>query len=87
MANTSSAKKAIRVALRRSVINLRRRRDYKEARRDVEKAIVSNNKKEIPELLKKAYKEIDKAVKLDVLHKNTGARYKSSLATKVKALA
>lgn len=87
MANTSSAKKAIRVAARRGVINLRRRRGYKEAKRDVEKAITNNKKTEISDLLKKAYKEIDKAVKLDVLHKNTGARYKSNLAKKVKALA
>ena len=39
MANTKSAKKAIRVSERKSVINLRNKRAYKEARKDVKKAI------------------------------------------------
>jgi len=86
MANTSSAKKAIRVAARRNIINLRTKRDYKEARKAVLKAVTKNDKKEAQELLPNAYKAIDKAQKRNVLHKNTAARYKSSLAATVSKL-
>ncbi len=86
MANTSSAKKAIRVTQRRSVINLRRKRDYKEARKEVLKAVAAGNKKEATSLLPSAQKAIDKALKTKVLHKNTAARYKSSLAHAVSSL-
>lgn len=86
MANTSSAKKALRVAERRSVINLRHRRALKEARKDVLKAVTAKDKTTAQSLMSKAYKEIDKAAKVGVIHKNTAARYKSRLAAKVKAL-
>lgn len=86
MANTSSAKKAIRVSERRTVINLRHRRDYKAARKAVIEAVEKGDKKLAESLLPKAYKEIDKAAKLRVLQKNTAARYKSGLAAKINAL-
>lgn len=86
MANTSSAKKALRVAGRRAVINLRHRRAMKEARKEVLKAITAKDKNTAQSLMPKAYKEIDKAAKTGVIHKNTAARYKSRLAAKVKAL-
>jgi len=86
MANTSSAKKAIRVAARKTVINLRHRRAYKDARKDVMQAVEAKKKDEATSLLPKAYKEIDKAAKTRVLHKNTAARYKSNLTQKVNAL-
>ncbi len=87
MANTSSAKKAIRVAARKTVINLRHKRSYKEARKAVLDAVVAKDKKEATSLLPKAYKEIDKAAKTKVIHKNTAARYKSGLTKRVNALA
>lgn len=86
MANTSSAKKAIRVTLRRTVINLRKKREYKEAKKAVLKAVAAKDKKEAQSLLPKAYKAIDKAQKTNVLHKNTAARYKSSLAHAVSSI-
>lgn len=87
MANTSSAKKAIRVAARKTVINLRHKRAYKDAKKGVLQAVESKNKKEALSLLPKAYKEIDKAAKTNIIHKNTAARYKSSLTKRVNALA
>lgn len=87
MANTSSAKKAIRVAARKTVINLRHKRSYKDARKSVLQAVEAKNKKEALELLPKAYKEIDKAAKTNIIHKNTAARYKSNLTKRVNALA
>ncbi|MEO6728299.1 MAG: 30S ribosomal protein S20 [Candidatus Dojkabacteria bacterium] len=87
MANTKSAKKAIRVSGRKAVINLRSRRDFKEATKDVKKAVVAKDKKEAAKLLPVAYKEIDKAAKRNVIHKNTAGRYKSNLSKAVAKLA
>jgi len=86
MANTSSAKKAIRVTQRRTIINLRKRRYYKDARKDVMKAIAKKDKDAAMTLMPKAQKSIDKAVKTRVLQKNTAARYKSQLVKLIKAL-
>lgn len=87
MANTKSAKKAIRVSGRKAVINLRSRRDYKEARKEVVKAITSKDKSEAQKLLPVAYREIDKAAKRNVIHKNTASRYKSNLSKAIAKLA
>ena len=86
MANTSSAKKAIRVSARKAVINVRVRRAFKEARKAVEKAVIAKDKKEAANLLPKAYQAIDKAAKGNVIHKNTAARYKSELVKRVKSI-
>ena len=83
MANTKSAKKAIRVSKRKNIINLRTRRKYKEARKVVAKAVTLKKVKEAKKLLPKAYKELDRAVKKNVLKKNTAARYKSRLAKSI----
>lgn len=86
MANTSSAKKAIRVSERKRIINLRVNRRYKEDRKAVLKAITNKDKASAESLLPVAYQSIDKAVKGKVIHKNTAARYKSQLARMIKSL-
>lgn len=86
MANTKSAKKAIRVSGRKAVINLRIRRAYKEATKEVSKLVLKKDKKEAEKALGVAYKQIDKAAKRNIIHKNTAARYKSSLASSIKQL-
>jgi len=86
MANTSSAKKAIRVSERKRIINLRVNRAYKEDRKAVMKSIASKDKATAEKLLPTAFKSIDKAVKGNVIHKNTAARYKSQLARMIKSL-
>ncbi len=86
MANTSSAKKAIRVTARKTVINIRTRRAFKEARKAVLKAVSEKDAKKAQSLLPAAYQAIDKAAKSNVLHKNTAARYKSSMVKAIKAL-
>lgn len=86
MANTKSAIKAIRVSGRKAKINLRKRNQMKDAKKAVKKAIASKDKKLATELLPKAYKEIDKAAKMNIIHKNTAARHKSGLTARVKAL-
>mgnify|MGYP005836353217 CR=1 FL=1 len=86
MANTSSAKKAIRVSERKRIINLRKNRQYKEDRKAVFKAITNKDKTSAEKLLPAAYQSIDKAVKGNVIHKNTAARYKAQLARMIKSL-
>jgi len=84
MANTKSAKKAVRSSIRKTTINLRIRRAYKAARKAVLEAVTKKDKKDAEALLPKAYKEIDKAAKKNIIHKNTAARYKSNLSSRIK---
>ena len=77
MANTSSAKKAIRSSERKRVINVRVKRSFREA---VKTASTSGSKED----LSKAFQAIDKAAKTNIIHKNTAARYKSTLSKKAK---
>ncbi len=86
MANTSSAKKKIRVDERKTKINKRRKDSYKSARKELKKAVESKNTKNVPNLLGKAYKAIDKAAKNNIIHKKTASRYKSSLGKLVATI-
>lgn len=76
MANTSSAKKAHRVALRRRVFNLRRIKAMRDSVKELHKSGDANT-------LPDAYQAIDKALKRGVIKKNTAARMKSRLAKRV----
>lgn len=86
MANTKSAQKAIRVTERKTIINLKRKKAYKDARKEVLKAVTANDKAGAEKLLPAAYKAIDKAAKNNTIHANAAARYKSRLTAKVNAL-
>jgi small subunit ribosomal protein S20 len=78
MANTSSAKKANRVELRRRVFNARRSKTMKDAVKD----LMKGGK---PEDLANTYQAIDKAMKRGIIKKNTAARMKSRVARRVAA--
>lgn len=80
MAITSSAKKAIRVAARRRVFNLRRKNAVDNVVKKIKRLVKENKNKEAEALLPMAYKTIDKAVKTKFFKKNTAARKKSRLA-------
>ena len=84
MANTSSAKKALRVSARKRVININVKSTFKAARKEVKDSLLKGDVKTAKSSLPKAYSEIDKAVKKGVIKKNTGARYKSRLSLAVK---
>lgn len=86
MANTSSAKKAIRVSERRRQRNARVRAAYKAARKVVTDAVAKGDAKAAKAGLDKAYSEIDTAAKKGVLHKNTASRYKSRMSAGIKAI-
>lgn len=68
-----SSKKALRGSRKKAGFNLRIRESYKLALKKARKNPSSVN-------LKKAFSLMDKAAKINVIHKNTAARLKSRLA-------
>lgn len=84
MANTSSAKKAIRVSGRKTKINARRKIKLKESIKSIQKAVVKSDLSDKNTLLTKAYKEIDKSAKRNIINKTKAARMKSNLAKKLR---
>lgn len=77
---TQSAKKALRVSLRRQVFNLRRKRALHDAVKKVEKLLAEKKFNEAAAALPAAYQAIDKAAKRGIIKKNTASRKKSRLA-------
>lgn len=86
MANTSSAKKAVRTAARRTNINQARRSRVKTFIRSVEEAVTRGDKKAAEAALKLAQPVIVRAGNRQVMHKNTASRKISRLAHRVKSL-
>lgn len=76
---TSSAKKALRVANKKKIFNIRRSNTMKGSLKSIKKLIVANKTKEAEEKLPEVYTAIDKASKTKLIKKNTGARYKSRI--------
>lgn len=87
MANTSSAKKALRVSARRKKVNSITKDNYRTAKKAVLKAVSNNKPTQAKKLLVKAYSALDTASKKKTLHKNTVSRYKSRLAIQVNKIA
>jgi small subunit ribosomal protein S20 len=86
MANTKSAKKATRVAQRRSIINKNRVSQVRTSVRKVEEAIASGNRGTAEAALKAAQPELMRAAQKGVMHKNAASRKVSRLTGRVKAL-
>jgi small subunit ribosomal protein S20 len=86
MANTSSAKKATRVAARRAVINKNRLSEARSSVRKVEEAIASGNKSAAEAALKAAEPELMRGAQKGIVHKNAASRKVSRLAKRVKAI-
>jgi small subunit ribosomal protein S20 len=86
MANTKSAKKAIRRIARQTVVNRNRRSRVRGFVRNVEEAISAKDAKKAREALKAAEPEIMRSVTKGVTPKRTAARKVSRLAQRVKAL-
>lgn len=85
MANTKSAKKAARQALRRTEINKSRRTRVRSAVRKAEEAIAGTDQKSALLALVAAQSELAKAAQKGIVHKNTAARKISRLARRIKA--
>jgi small subunit ribosomal protein S20 len=79
MANTSSAKKAVRKIARRTAVNKSRRSEMRTYVRKVEEAIASKDPKIAADALREAEPLVARAAQKGILHKNTAAR-KSSRA-------
>ncbi len=86
MANTASAKKAVRVQARKTEVNKARRSQVKTAIRKVEDAITAGDKKAAQAAVKLAEPAVMRAVSNGVYHKNTGSRKVSRLNKRVKAM-
>ncbi len=86
MANTTSAKKAVRKIARRTAVNKSRRSRVRNFVRKVEEAIASGDKTAAETAFRAAQPELMRAATKGVLHHNTASRKVSRLAQRVKAV-
>lgn len=87
MANHKSAEKRMRVAERRTKINMDRKNRIRTFIRKVEEALVSGDKTAAVAAMSVAEPEIRRGVNKGVMMKNTASRKISRLTLKVNALA
>jgi small subunit ribosomal protein S20 len=87
MANTKSAKKAVRVSERRTAINKDRRSRVRTYIRKVEEAIASGDKGAAETALRVAQPEIMRGAQKGVVHKSTASRKISRLSKRIRTLA
>ena len=96
MPNLKSAKKALKKSERKKVINTRSKVKMKKIIKSLNEfaqtldkkteKVTDDKLKEIDEILRNAYKQIDKTAKKGIIKKNTASRKKSKLAKKVDAI-
>lgn len=86
MANTTSAKKAVRKIARRTDVNKARRSRMRTFIRSVEDAITAGDQKLAQEALKQAQPMIMKAAQKNIIHKNAASRKISRLSAQVRAM-
>lgn len=86
MANTKSAKKAARQALRRTEINKSRRSAMRTSVRKVEEAIASGDAKAAIAAMQAAEPELVRAAQNGVVHRNTAARKVSRLVRRIRTM-
>ncbi|HSD75393.1 MAG TPA: 30S ribosomal protein S20 [Steroidobacteraceae bacterium] len=87
MANTKSAEKAARQAIKRRANNVAARSKLRSAIRTVTLAIGSGDKAEAESSYKAAMPVIDSMVNKRLIHKNKAARHKSRLVHRIRAMA
>ncbi|MBU1212503.1 MAG: 30S ribosomal protein S20 [Alphaproteobacteria bacterium] len=86
MANTKSAKKAVRKIETRTAINKAQRTRMRNEVRRVEEAIAAGDAGQALAALKSAEPLIARTAQTSILHKNTASRKISRLTKRVKAL-
>ena len=86
MANTPSAKKAVRKIERRTEVNKARRSRMRTFLRKVEEAIASGDSAAAKTALQAAQPEIARAAQKGIVHKNNAARKVSRLSNRIKAI-
>lgn len=86
MANTKSAKRAVREIARRTEVNKSRRSRVRTFIRRVNEAVASGDAEAARKELRKAQPEIMRGAQKGIMHKNTAARTISRLAQRVRKL-
>ena len=86
MANTKSAKKAVRQASRRTTANKTRRSRMRSSVRKVEEAIASGKKEAARAALKEAEPIIVRTAQKGMVHRKTTSRKVSRLAKRIGAM-
>ncbi len=86
MANTSSAKKAVRKLARRTAINRMRRSAMRTQLRKVEEAIASGDATAARTALTATESVVMRSAQKGIIHANTASRKVSRLSARVKAL-
>jgi small subunit ribosomal protein S20 len=87
MANTSSAKKAARQAVKRTAVNKMRKTRMRTQVRTAEEALAGQDAKAAATAARAAEGAMMKAAAKGVIHKNTAARKASRMAARVKKMA
>lgn len=87
MPNIKSAKKRVKVIETKSLRNQMIKSNLKTCIKKFEEYIANGDKENAVALCSEIYKKIDKAVAKGIFHKNTAARKKSQIATKVSKIA
>ncbi len=72
--------------VRQSIKNNLRNRHYKSMMRTAIKNVLKADKKDAPELLKKAISTIDRVATKGIIHNNNAARHKSKISKHVNNL-
>ncbi|MBL8589740.1 MAG: 30S ribosomal protein S20 [Methylobacteriaceae bacterium] len=86
MANTASAKKAVRKIARRTAVNKARRSQMRTYVKKVEEALAAGNAAAAAAALTDAEPRMMRAAQKGIVHKNTAARKVSRLAARVRTL-
>ena len=86
MANTKSAKKAVRQNTRRTAVNKTRRSNMRSYLRKVEEAIASGDKDAAQAALRCAEPVVARTAQLGILHRRAASRKVSRLAKRVGAM-
>ena len=87
MANTKSAEKAARQAVKHRARNISLRSRSRSAIRDAVETIAKGDKTAAPAAVRKAASSVDSLVNKGLVHKNKAARHKARLSAKLKKLA
>ncbi len=86
MPNLKQAKKRVRQATKSRERNKDHMSRYRTFVKNVEKAVVANDKEQATELFKAAASVIDATANKGLIHKNKAARKKSRLNASIRAL-
>ncbi|PAW75970.1 MAG: 30S ribosomal protein S20 [Verrucomicrobia bacterium Tous-C9LFEB] len=84
MANTRSAEKQARGAVRRRAVNTVVKKAVKTSEKTIRTLVKAGKKDEAAKLLSKFQSDIDRAAKKGVVHKNKASRQKARVAALLK---